>query len=63
LGNHVSQIKSHTNNLESKFKSRGKGSNRKIVPGIEKKYGVYNPLLNELAKQFKDGGFELAEEL
>lgn len=35
----------------------------KFVPGSNKIYGVRNPVLNELAKQYKDGGFDLAEEL
>lgn len=37
-------------------------ANRKFVPGSTA-YGVRNPVLNNLAKQFKGGGFELVEEL
>jgi 3-methyladenine DNA glycosylase AlkD len=33
------------------------------IPGALKVYGVKNPVLNELAKQYKEGGFDLAEEL
>ena len=35
----------------------------KFVPGSKKVYGVRNPVLNDLAKQFKDGGFELVQAL
>jgi 3-methyladenine DNA glycosylase AlkD len=38
-------------------------ANEKFVPGSKKVYGVRNPVLNELAKSFKDGGFELVAEL
>jgi 3-methyladenine DNA glycosylase AlkD len=40
-----------------------KASHRKFVPGDEKLYGVKMPVLNKLAIQFKNGGFELIEEL
>jgi 3-methyladenine DNA glycosylase AlkD len=40
-----------------------KASHRKFVPGDEKLYGVKMPVLNELATKFKDGGFDLIEEL
>lgn len=36
---------------------------RKFVPGITKTYGVYTPVLNDLAKEFKNGGFELVQQL
>ena len=35
----------------------------KFVPGVEKVYGVRTPVLNELAKKYKTGGFELVQEL
>lgn len=35
----------------------------KFVPGSTKIYGVRNPVLNDLAKQFKEGGFDLVKEL
>lgn len=34
-----------------------------MVPGQQKVYGVKTPVMNELAKQFKQGSFDLAEEL
>lgn len=36
---------------------------QKFVPGEMKAYGVRMPVLNELAKEYKSGGFELAEAL
>lgn len=36
---------------------------KKFVPGKMKIYGVRTPELNELAKQFKEGGFNLIKEL
>jgi 3-methyladenine DNA glycosylase AlkD len=36
---------------------------RTMVPGKQKIYGVKTPVLNELAKKYKEGGFNLAEEL
>ena len=38
-------------------------ANQKFVPGSKKVYGVRNPVLNDLAKQFKEGGFDLVKEL
>ncbi len=38
-------------------------SHEKFVPGLSKAYGVPMPVLNQLARDFKDGGFELVEEL
>jgi len=34
-----------------------------MVPGNQKVYGVKTPVMNELAKKFKEGSFALAEEL
>lgn len=49
--------------LKENANPNAKASTEKFIPNVEKKYGVYNPVLNELAKQFKSGGFELVEEL
>ena len=35
----------------------------KFVPNADKIYGVRTPLLNVLAKKYKEGGFELVKEL
>ncbi len=40
-----------------------KASHQKFVPGKEKVYGVRMPFLNELATQYKSGGFDLINEL
>ena len=40
-----------------------KAAHQKFVPGKEKIYGVKMPFINELAAQYKTGGFELIEEL
>lgn len=34
-----------------------------MVPGKHKAYGVKTPVLNEIVNQYKNGSFELAEEL
>lgn len=50
--------------LFSKSSPEAKLAFEKLVPGSgEKLYGVRMPVLNEFAKQFKDGGFELISEL
>lgn len=38
-------------------------SHKKLVPGINKAYGVAMPVLNKLAQEHKSAGFELVEEL
>lgn len=35
----------------------------KFVPNAEKVYGIRTPVLNMLAKKYKEGGFELVKEL
>ena len=35
----------------------------KFVPNAEKVYGIRTPVLNLLAKKYKEGGFDLVEEL
>jgi 3-methyladenine DNA glycosylase AlkD len=35
----------------------------KFVPNAEKVYGIRTPVLNLLAKKYKEGGFDLAKEL
>lgn len=40
-----------------------KVAHEKFIPGAEKIYGVRNPVLNDLASTFKEGGFDLVEEL
>lgn len=50
--------------LTQKSSEAAKAAHLKFVPGSEgKMYGVRTPVLNELAAQFKTGGFELVKEL
>ena len=35
----------------------------KFVPNAEKVYGIRTPVLNDMAKKYKEGGFDLAKEL
>lgn len=35
----------------------------KFVPNAEKVYGIRTPILNEMAKKYKEGGFDLVKEL
>lgn len=38
-------------------------ANNKFIPGEKRVYGVRNPVINDLTKQFKEGGFALIKEL
>lgn len=49
--------------LRAKATSEAKAAAMKFVPGAVKVYGVRNPVLNEMAKKYKEGGFELVKEL
>lgn len=49
--------------LKSKAIPEAKAAHERFVPGKERIYGVRTPVLNELAQQFKSGGFELVKEL
>lgn len=49
--------------LEQNSSAEAKASSKKFVPGKEKVYGVRNPVLNELAGHYKNGGFALVEAL
>ena len=40
-----------------------KATAMKFVPNAEKVYGIRTPVLNLLAKKYKEGGFELVKEL
>jgi len=40
-----------------------KAAAMKFVPNAEKVYGIRTPVLNVLAKKYKEGGFDLAKEL
>ena len=57
------QLKEIQKILKEKAIPEAKASHQKFVPGNEKIYGVRMPFLNELAGKFKNGGFELVEDL
>jgi 3-methyladenine DNA glycosylase AlkD len=58
------QLKSIQKILKEKSNPAALAAHRKFVPGIEAKiYGVRNPVLNEIAKAFKTGGFDLVKDL
>jgi 3-methyladenine DNA glycosylase AlkD len=61
--NMSTQLKEIQKILKAKATPGAKAAHKKFVPGNEFIYGVRTPLLNDLAQQFKFGGFELAEEL
>jgi len=49
--------------LKERSTPEAKAAALKFVPNAEKVYGNRTPVLNELAKKHKDGGFELVKEL
>jgi len=58
------ELKSIQRLLNENSNAEAVAAHRKFVPGIAAKiYGVRNPVLNEIAKTFKTGGFDLVKEL
>ena len=49
--------------LTKQANAAAKAAHEKFVPGSEKVYGVRNPVLHDLASKYKEGGFDLVEEL
>ncbi|MBI5857414.1 MAG: DNA alkylation repair protein [Sphingobacteriales bacterium] len=50
--------------LKARSNAAAKAAHEKFVPGSEERlYGVRTPVLNDLAKQYKTGGFDLVTEL
>lgn len=50
--------------LIAKSSKAAKAAHNNFVPGADRSiYGVRMPVLNDLAKQFKEGGFDLVKEL
>jgi 3-methyladenine DNA glycosylase AlkD len=49
--------------LQEKSTPEAKAAALKFVPDAEKVYGVRTPVLNLMAKKYKEGGFELVKEL
>lgn len=56
-------LKEIQNKLKARSKPEVKASHQKFVPGNEKVYGVKMPYINELARDYKGGGFNLVKEL
>ena len=57
------QLKAIQKTLKANSNPEALEAQQKFVPGEMKAYGVRMPVLNELAKEYKDGGFALVEEL
>ena len=49
--------------LKAHSTPESKAAALKFVPNAEKVYGIRTPVLNLLAKKYKEGGFDLAKEL
>jgi len=49
--------------LTAKSDEKAKGAVRKFIPTSQQVYGVRLPVLNQIAKEHREGGFELAEAL
>ena len=57
------QLKEIQKILKQNANKNALAAQQRFVPGVEKVYGVYMPVLNDLAKQFKQAGFDLVTEL
>ena len=60
ISQRVSSIKQA---LATNSDEKAKGAVRKFIPTSQHVYGVRLPLLNQIAKEHREGGFELAEAL
>jgi 3-methyladenine DNA glycosylase AlkD len=60
ISDRVSSIKQA---LAAQSDEKAKGAVRKFIPTSQHVYGVRLPLLNQIAKEHREGGFELAEAL
>jgi 3-methyladenine DNA glycosylase AlkD len=59
----MSDLKTIQKILIENASPEGKAAHEKFVPGLEKAYGTRAPVINALAKQYKDRDFNLVEEL
>lgn len=57
------QLKQIQKELTENSTTEAKAAAMKFVPNAEKVYGIRMPMLNEMAKKYKAGGFELINEL
>lgn len=51
------------NELKGQSTLEAKAAAMKFVPNAEKVYGIRTPVLNMMAKKYRDGGFDLVTEL
>jgi len=56
-------LKEIQNELTENSSPKALAAALKFVPGATKVYGIRMPVLNEMAKKFKEGGFDLVKEL
>jgi len=56
-------LKQVQKDLEDNSTPEAKAAALKFVPNAERVYGIRTPVLNLLAKKYKEGGFELVKEL
>ena len=56
-------LKTVQEELRDNSTPEAKAAALKFVPHVVKVYGIRMPILNGLAKKYKEGGFELIEEL
>ena len=63
MNNINTQLQDIQRTLQQQASNAVQEANNKFVPGSKKVYGVPNPFLNTLAKQFKTGGFDLVKAL
>jgi 3-methyladenine DNA glycosylase AlkD len=59
----MSDLKKIQKILKENSSAEGRAAQEKFVPGAGKAYGTRAPVLNDLAKQFQSGGFDLVEAL
>lgn len=56
-------LKQIQNELKEQSTAEAKAAALKFVPNAQKVYGVRTPVLNMMAKQYSEGGFDLVKEL
>jgi 3-methyladenine DNA glycosylase AlkD len=56
-------LKQVQKDLKDNSTTEAKAAALKFVPNAEKVYGIRTPVLNVLAKKYKEGGFDLVKEL
>ncbi|HEU4860637.1 MAG TPA: DNA alkylation repair protein [Chitinophagaceae bacterium] len=56
-------LKQIQNELKEHATPEAKAAAMKFVPNAEKVYGIRTPVLNRMAKKYREGGFDLVKEL